>query len=742
MGSGYVASQGASSLTNDVTQSETHPYAKFTMESITGSLTNFLVKPSQVAYQGVENQYSGGTVGDVGYSLPNEAYGTPTGTQNWYSSKSIDMSTMSEKTGYTNWKDDLIWLPSLTEVGSSNTVYGIWGLSDAQRYNSATSWLRSGTESMVNYAYSLVDADVTFSSNYVNNSYAVRPALHLNLSGADGGSAKTLSNPTDFKVTYDGSSHDITDASWYDEDIYGNADKMSVTYSATSPTDYGEYTVTLTIKNGLAWKDAKSPSDKTRTCKMTIEKASPNITPVIGSYTLYAGDTLEKFPSISLPDNAPSGTISWDSGQTATTTKAYNWTFKSTDNNYTDKKGSTTLTVTGLDISTIEASYTSSGTIYTSTSLDSLKSGLTVTKKYNNGTSAGTATADEYVLEGSLTTGESTITVKLKKDGAITNISTTFKVTVVKVELSSITATLSSGSTVYTTTQLDDIKAMLTVTGTNNDGSTTPISSDKYSLSCSTANSDGTLPLGNNRLTLTYSDNSDITCDVAVIVQEISVASIEVTKLDNFPTTLFTTTGLNTLKQYLKVVATFADADNTTKEIDAKDYTIEGKLIAGKTCTLTIKYGGKSKTISVTGVIAVEVTKLEATSTGESLYSSASEEDIKGILIVTATYNNNTDDVLAADGYEVELPEGGLSSTNNTVTIKCGDKTVTVTLDITDVASTGIEVEYTDSGDITIDSSLEELLSGIKLTLKYNDGSSEVIAATADMLSVSMDSIG
>ncbi|MDE5618142.1 MAG: hypothetical protein K2I79_01485, partial [Clostridia bacterium] len=225
-------------------------------------------------------------------------------------------------------------------------------------------------------------------------------------------------------------------------------------------------------------------------------------------------------------------------------------------------------------------------------------------------------------------------------------------------------------------------------------------------------------------------------------MQEVSVASIEVTKLDNFPTTLFTTTGLNTLKQYLKVVATFADADNTTKEIDAKDYTIEGKLIADRTCTLTIKYGGKSKTISVTGVIAVEVIKLEATSTGESLYSSASEEDIKGILIVTATYNNDTDDVLAAEGYEVELPEGGLSSTNNTVTIKCGDKTATVTLDITDVASTGIEVEYTDSGNITVDSTAQDLLSGIKLTLKYNDGSSEVIIPTADMLSGSMDSIG
>ncbi|MDE5618665.1 MAG: hypothetical protein K2I79_04185, partial [Clostridia bacterium] len=285
----------------------------------------------------------------------------------------------------------------------------------------------------------------------------------------------------------------------------------------------GTYEVTLNIK-GYRWSNGDS-GDTTFT--ITVNQAEPTITPVIGSYTLYPGDGVDKFPSISLGSGAPSGSISWDSGQSISTTKAYNWTFTSSDNNYTDKKGSSTLTVTGLDITAIEASFTPSGIIYTSTNLENLKSGLTVTKKYNNGTSAGTAGQDEYVLEGSLTTGESTITVKLKKDGATTNISTTFKVTVVKVELSSITATLSSGSSVYTTTKLDNIKAMLTVTGTNNDGSTSTIEAEQYSINCETANADGTLPSGNNRLTLTLKSNNSIKCDVAVVVSAPNVKSIK-----------------------------------------------------------------------------------------------------------------------------------------------------------------------------------------------------------------------
>ncbi|MDE5618530.1 MAG: hypothetical protein K2I79_03490, partial [Clostridia bacterium] len=187
IGSGYVASQGASSLTYDIEQSAEHPYAKFTMPSVTGSLTNFLVKPSKVRYQEVENQYSGSTIGGVGYTLPNEAYGTPTGSTNWFSNKTLDLSTIPLKTGYTDWKDDLIWLPSLSETGTSSSIDGIWGLSNAQRTNFTASWLRSCSYGSTWSAYNLVDLGNSSNGNYVTRINAVRPALHLNLSAAGSG---------------------------------------------------------------------------------------------------------------------------------------------------------------------------------------------------------------------------------------------------------------------------------------------------------------------------------------------------------------------------------------------------------------------------------------------------------------------------------------------------------------------------------------------------------------------------
>ncbi|MDE5618634.1 MAG: hypothetical protein K2I79_04025, partial [Clostridia bacterium] len=221
IGGGYVASQDADSMT-DVEQSEEHPYAKFTMPSVTGSLTKFLVKPSAVGYQGVENQYPNSMVGGIGYSLPNEAYGTPTGSTNWYSdiNNSIDMSMMPSKAGYTNWKEDLIWLPSLTETGYSSSVYGIWGLSDNQRSNSAVSWLRSASHYSTHGAYYLAAAGSSTSRDLVPSSYAVRPALHLNLTSAQA-HAVTSIDVQDFSATYTGEQIGISSAEWYNSAIYG-----------------------------------------------------------------------------------------------------------------------------------------------------------------------------------------------------------------------------------------------------------------------------------------------------------------------------------------------------------------------------------------------------------------------------------------------------------------------------------------------------------------------------------------
>ena len=73
--------------------------------------------------------------------------------------------------------------------------------------------------------------------------------------------------------------------------------------------------------------------------------------------------------------------------------------------------GNIVITATAvLQAQSITATYTQSGTVYTTDSLDSLKNDLVVTANYAGGTSA-TIPSTDYTLSGTLTEGTSTITV-------------------------------------------------------------------------------------------------------------------------------------------------------------------------------------------------------------------------------------------------------------------------------------------------------------------------------------------
>ena len=74
-------------------------------------------------------------------------------------------------------------------------------------------------------------------------------------------------------------------------------------------------------------------------------------------------------------------------------------------------------------LTSISAVYTQSGTVYTTDTLDSLKSDLVVTATYDDSSTATVPSAD-YTLSGTLTEGTSTITV------SYSNQTTTFTVTV------------------------------------------------------------------------------------------------------------------------------------------------------------------------------------------------------------------------------------------------------------------------------------------------------------------------
>ena len=121
-------------------------------------------------------------------------------------------------TNYSAWGNDKIWLPSLFETGynesSTGNPYnrvGLWDTTKDQRSHTGAQnvWLRSGVNADANYAGVLTPAGVAGGA-YVSVSYAVRPALHLNLKSAAqaAGGASAPAKTGNAVLTYNGNEQD------------------------------------------------------------------------------------------------------------------------------------------------------------------------------------------------------------------------------------------------------------------------------------------------------------------------------------------------------------------------------------------------------------------------------------------------------------------------------------------------------------------------------------------------------
>ena len=205
-GGTYGTSRSASST---FTKSSSSLFAKFTMpDNSANDITDYIVTPSKMLWQQYQSAIT--TIGSGVFSntLPNEAWGNvPSSgtdaygnTYNFYSNSNF--AVQSAKAYNDVWKNDYLWLPSLTETGNSTTVSGLWSLSKGQRanYDGVTSakignvgsnageafartWLRSGYYNHARSAYYItVSGDSTRGVDTCRTSYGVRPALHLNLS--------------------------------------------------------------------------------------------------------------------------------------------------------------------------------------------------------------------------------------------------------------------------------------------------------------------------------------------------------------------------------------------------------------------------------------------------------------------------------------------------------------------------------------------------------------------------------
>lgn len=253
-----------------------------------GILNEDIVAPEQIAWQAHESYadtryFTGNTL-----CWPNEAYDTPSaGT--YYMPGFFDYS---KKINYNSWKDNKVWLPSLTEVGNGDidannvdTTNGIWKLTANQRGNSTKSWLRTAktneSKNGNNYsAYTMfcIDTDGSITSGDVNEMLAVRPAIHLNLSKIKDKTIEPIVLPEVVSTVYNGEEQVITDVpeenrKWYDESIMTISFFTDEEYTRmVAPQDAGEYFMMVQLKNTNKHFLGEDPSVTIKVTKFVIEK--------------------------------------------------------------------------------------------------------------------------------------------------------------------------------------------------------------------------------------------------------------------------------------------------------------------------------------------------------------------------------------------------------------------------------------------------------------------------------------
>lgn len=149
---------------------------------------------------------------------------------------------------------------------------------------------------------------------------------------------------------------------------------------------------------------------------------------------------------------------------------------------------------------------------------------------------------------------------------------------------------------------------------------------------------------------------------------------------DSGGATIYNTDTLNDLKQYLTVTALYDDL--STEEIE--NYVLTGSMAAG-TQTITVTYAGKTTNFSVTIDEWVTAISVVYTQSG-TVYDTASLNDLKADLVVTASYADHTSDIVS----DFTL-SGTLEVGTSTITVSYVGKTDTFNVTVTHF----VPIDYT-----------------------------------------------
>ena len=281
---------------------------------------------------------------------------------------------------------------------------------------------------------------------------------------------------------------------------------------------------------------------------------------------------------------------------------------------------------------------------YQGEALDS--TGLTLTATYNNGKTETVTTGFTCSALDSSSAGQKTITVTYQ------GLTTTFSVTVIAVNLVSVSVKTMPNKTSYFTGESFD-QTGLTLTATYNNGNTETISSG---ISCTGFSS---ATAGQKTVTASYGGKSTtFTVEVKAIVPTGITVKTAPNKTEYFVGDSYDGTGL---------VVNVTYNNGTSKDITT-GFTTSGfsSATAGKN-TVTVSFEGFTATFDVT-IKAVELTGIEiAKQPNKTTFNTGDELDTTG-LVLTLKYNNGT--IGTTDtGYTV--------SGYNTDT--AGEQTITVT---------------------------------------------------------------
>ncbi|MCX4363723.1 MAG: hypothetical protein OSJ74_10155, partial [Clostridia bacterium] len=273
----------------------TNEWAKFTMEDVAGSLTDYILTPADVAYQETES-FPG--IESGAYTTGNESYGKPNVVK-WQ----LTGKNYYQRSYGADWKDDYLWIPSLVETGRANggasITVGLWDTTANQRINTVSlgSWLRTDS-----YAgYSIMNA-LEYDSGRASSvstaptaTFGVCPCLHLNLTAAETDAFNVPVSGNNVETVYNGnvqSMGTVADSAysklkdWHGNDFtFGSIKKNGVVITNNDVIDVGEYELDITLNNNLFWRDLGVNGSRTRTCKLIIKPKQLPVSFTIDSKT-------------------------------------------------------------------------------------------------------------------------------------------------------------------------------------------------------------------------------------------------------------------------------------------------------------------------------------------------------------------------------------------------------------------------------------------------------------------------